>query len=73
MPSRATALKIRDEGWPVIREIVETVEAQETLIDGFFEKNAETAIGDYLPGAYTHTHTHTHTRAHTHIHTYTHT
>ena len=50
MPSRETALKIRDEGWPVIREIVETVEAQEKLIDGFFEKNSESQIGDYLPG-----------------------
>eukprot|EP00802_Teleaulax_amphioxeia_P021496 Tamp_21855.p1 GENE.Tamp_21855~~Tamp_21855.p1 ORF type:complete len:314 (+),score=75.41 Tamp_21855:104-943(+) len=49
MPSRETALKIRDEGWPVIRELVSTVEAQEKLIDGFFEKNGDTNIGEYLP------------------------
>jgi hypothetical protein len=49
MPSRDSALKIRDQGWPVIRELVSTVEAQEKLIDGFFEKNGDVKIGEYLP------------------------
>jgi hypothetical protein len=49
MPSRDSALKIRDQGWPVIRELVSTVEAQEKLIDGFFEKNGDVMIGEYLP------------------------
>ena len=49
MPSRDSALKIRDQGWPVIRELVSTVEAQEKLIDGFFEKNGDVRIGEYLP------------------------
>jgi len=49
MPSRETALKIRDEGWPVIRQLVTTVEGQEKLIDGFFEKNGDAQIGEYLP------------------------
>ena len=30
----------------VIRELVSTVEAQEKLIDGFFEKNGDTVIGE---------------------------
>jgi len=49
MPARQTALKIRDEGWPVIRQLVTTVEGQEQLIDGFFEKNGDSEIGEYLP------------------------
>jgi len=48
MPARQTALKIRDEGWPVIRQLVTTVEGQEQLIDGTIHLNVNVCIYSYM-------------------------
>lgn len=49
MPSTDTSLRLRDELWDGLRDVVGTVQSQNDLLDTFFDKLGDREVGSVIP------------------------